>query len=671
MSYRGRIEAPRWIAALACAIAFAATSGVASAQSEPTPAPSTPPTIGSVSVATQTKRALTTLPVPADLLGRAEIRATPGRTVESSLAAVPGYSQTGTDARFSHPHDGAVGLGGVGGGVGTAQALVLLDSVPITNFNGGWVDWSRVPKLLVDRIEAVRTGASALYGTQAIGGVIAIETRVPRGSEVATDVYGGTLGSFGAALAASERTGARSAVSLYVDDQKSDGFRAAVVPNPSQPTSRYRGQRAFVRAYSGDDDHRLEAGTAVFVDHREGDPSGPSFFVGRSTFARYRASAAHRQELAASASVDQTDYAFVLVNGAGATVSQSRLGWSTLGAAVQDTFGAPQLRLTVGADGRLANGHRDTLSPSLAPLHRYEGLQRGLGTFAQADVIARRTEVLATLRYDAYFQGPATALDGTRQPAVVTPYRDDTAHHVSPRLAVRYTLSPALNLRASYSNAFSAPNWNSLYGGFFIGGGIFFAGNPALKPETADRDEIGFDLAPSAGSRFTFDVYRAQIQNRVVFAPVAKRLFQRVNLGSATAAGYEASYQAQLAPDWSLRASAAIARGTILAAPFRSGVGKVLPQDPFQTAFVQFRYERGRTTFTAGGRYSGMQYGDDANSLVYGNALTFDTSLAIRLSRDLELYGEAQNVNNRRYLTDPTAYGPPSTVIVGVRTARR
>ncbi len=636
---------------------------------EPTPAPSALPEIGRVKVATSASRALTTLPLPADLIGRAEIRATPGRTIESALAAIPGYAQTGTDARFTHPHDGSISLGGAGGGIGAAKALVLLDDIPITNFNGGWVDWSRVPKLLVDRIEAVRSGASSLYGTQAIGGVIAIETRVPRGHEVAGDVYGGTLGTAGAALAVSDRIGARSAISVFVDDQKSDGFRSAVAPNPSQPTSRYRGQRAFVRVYSGDANHRLEAGTALFVDHREGDPSGPSYFTGRSTFARYRETAARGQQLAASASVDETDYAFDLVGNANQSLGHSRLGWSTIGATVQDTFGTPQVRITTGVDGRLANGHRDTLGASYAPVVAYHGLQRGVGAFAQADAPIGRAEVLTSVRYDSYAQGLADTLRAT--PPSIVAYPSSTSHHVSPRVALRYSASPALNLRASYSNAFSAPNWNSLYGGFFIGGGIFFAGNPALKPETADRVEAGLDLAVNARSRLAFDVYRAGLENRTVFTFVNKQLFQRINVGSATTAGYELSYQEQLSPVWSLRAASSIARSAILSAPTRAGIGKVLPQDPFQTSFAQIRYDDERRAFALSARYVGTQYGDDANTLVYGNAFLLDASAAIRVHRRFELYAEAQNLGGRRYLSGATTYGPPSTVTIGMRTIQR
>ena len=54
-----------------------------------------------------------------------------------------------------------------------------------------------------------------------------------------------------------------------------------------------------------------------------------------------------------------------------------------------------------------------------------------------------------------------------------------------------------------------------------------------------------------------------------------------------------------------------------------------------------------------------------------GNAFLLAASAAVRLNRRFELYAEAQNLGGRRYLSGATTYGPPSAVIVGVRTAHR
>jgi iron complex outermembrane receptor protein len=59
-------------------------------------------------------------------------------------------------------------------GLGAASTLVLLDGRRLANyaFNGAGVDLSAIPLAAIDRVEVLKDGASAIYGTDAIGGVI-------------------------------------------------------------------------------------------------------------------------------------------------------------------------------------------------------------------------------------------------------------------------------------------------------------------------------------------------------------------------------------------------------------------------------------------------------------------------------------------------------------------
>ena len=59
----------------------------------------------------------------------------------------------------------------------TEQVLVLLDGVRLNNAQSGTVDLSLVPVNNIERIEIVRGGTSALYGSDAVGGVVNIITR--------------------------------------------------------------------------------------------------------------------------------------------------------------------------------------------------------------------------------------------------------------------------------------------------------------------------------------------------------------------------------------------------------------------------------------------------------------------------------------------------------------
>lgn len=59
-------------------------------------------------------------------------------------------------------------------GLGSSKTLVLLNGRRIANFafNGGSVDLNSIPVAAIERVEVLKDGASAIYGTDAIGGVI-------------------------------------------------------------------------------------------------------------------------------------------------------------------------------------------------------------------------------------------------------------------------------------------------------------------------------------------------------------------------------------------------------------------------------------------------------------------------------------------------------------------
>ena len=78
------------------------------------------------------------------------------------------------------------GSAGIARGVGS-RVLLLLDGHPILSGDGGETDFESLPLLDVDRVEVVRGAYSALYGSNALGGVVNILT-APIDSAPATAV---------------------------------------------------------------------------------------------------------------------------------------------------------------------------------------------------------------------------------------------------------------------------------------------------------------------------------------------------------------------------------------------------------------------------------------------------------------------------------------------------
>ena len=89
-------------------------------------------------------------------------------TVDQALSYVPGVILNNTDIDIR-------GSTGIAGGNGS-RVMVMLDGHPVLSGDGESVDFSALPLLNVDRIEVVKGGYSALYGSNALGGVVNVLT---------------------------------------------------------------------------------------------------------------------------------------------------------------------------------------------------------------------------------------------------------------------------------------------------------------------------------------------------------------------------------------------------------------------------------------------------------------------------------------------------------------
>src|SRR5436853_1311640 len=102
---------------------------------------------------------------------------TAAMTLDDTLRQVPGFTLfRRSGSRTANPTSQGVSLRGVGAS-GASRAVVLVDGVPLNDPFGGWIYWNRVPRTSLNSIEVLRGGASSLYGSDALGGVINISTR--------------------------------------------------------------------------------------------------------------------------------------------------------------------------------------------------------------------------------------------------------------------------------------------------------------------------------------------------------------------------------------------------------------------------------------------------------------------------------------------------------------
>src|SRR5438552_2242198 len=144
--------------------------------------------------ATRTETRLSDTPSSVVVLNRETLEATAATTTDDALRQVPGFTLfRRSGSRSANPTSQGVSLRGIGAS-GASRALVLDDGVPLNDPFGGWIYWGRVPRAAIDRIEIVRGGASDLYGSGAMGGVVQF---IRRGAmdDVTVEASGGSEGT--------------------------------------------------------------------------------------------------------------------------------------------------------------------------------------------------------------------------------------------------------------------------------------------------------------------------------------------------------------------------------------------------------------------------------------------------------------------------------------------
>ncbi|HXM35567.1 MAG TPA: TonB-dependent receptor plug domain-containing protein, partial [Pyrinomonadaceae bacterium] len=129
--------------------------------------------------ATRTETRLSETAASVIVLGSNDLKTTAAVTLDDALRQVAGFSLfRRSGSRTANPTSQGVSLRGLGGS-GASRALVIADGVPLNDPFGGWVYWDRVPRESINQVEVLLGGASHLYGSAALGGVIDISTKRP------------------------------------------------------------------------------------------------------------------------------------------------------------------------------------------------------------------------------------------------------------------------------------------------------------------------------------------------------------------------------------------------------------------------------------------------------------------------------------------------------------
>ncbi len=130
------------------------------------------------------EQSLQDVPVSISVLDAVEISQRNSTSLEDALRYIPGVNMTGTQVNIRGSSGYSLGAG--------SRVLMLLDGIPFLAGDTGELNFESVPMGQVDRIEVVKGASSALYGSNALGGVVNIITKpIPETPETIVRTYGG------------------------------------------------------------------------------------------------------------------------------------------------------------------------------------------------------------------------------------------------------------------------------------------------------------------------------------------------------------------------------------------------------------------------------------------------------------------------------------------------
>lgn len=384
------------------------------------------------------------------------------------------------------------------GGEGN-HTLVLLDGIEMNDPVSGFeLDFADLMTTGISRIEVLRGPQSALYGSEALGGVIDIVTRLPQAArDFALNAEGGSFGTFridGFAGLVGERTKAglsaafmrTDGVSASPSGPEKDGYRNVTVNGKlvSRPSERL--EVGLVARYV---DARSEFDRQDFFSGLVLDANNVRRFTGfyGRGYARLSLLGGRWTHLVAADFTDTDTDNFANGDFSGSfSGGRQKLIWQT---SLKFETGPALQRLTAA----LEYEHFDFSAKGPSPDSPQNQKQNDRQVSFVGEYHARLGE-----RIDI---GLGVRHDDNRT------FRNDTTW----RTAASWSVSEAILLHTSYGTGNADPTFFERFG-FFPGS---FVGNPDVRPERGRGFDAGVRIAPSDGFYLDVTGFRSILKNEI------------------------------------------------------------------------------------------------------------------------------------------------------------
>ncbi len=613
-----------------------------------------------VVTATKTERSIESVPASVSVITKEDIQKSAAYRVDDLLRELVGVSVRSYQGILSSSTTNDLSMRGL---TGEDHVLVLKDGISINDPYGGAVEWNEVDINDIERIEVVRGTGSALYGSNAMGGVINIITKKPEKEmkSVVEISYGSmntrvvslgnsaTFGKFGYQISGS-----------YLD---SDGY-CDVVKEKRKP---YHTDKSVERytvngklSYEIDPSSSLVFSSAVYDQESTGGYDIDDYEVvdekGRYSLHYQKKGTSWNLKAEVYKNDDDSHYTSPYYDSTAKSYNAIKYisynEQDTLGGTIQLSMALTgKNTLTLGTDykhGKI-DRHDDYLTSDRDI--KVKGTQAYTALFIQDEIsIGENLSVVLGGRYDWWKSYDGYGYDDDVTP-LETDYPEKSDQSFNPKVGVNYHLFKGTTLKGSVGTAFKAPTLSDLYR-TYVGPGSTYRGNPDLDPEKVISYEAGIDqyigdklllqatVYETHAEDFVYNVYMETIDSQ--------KYYDKINVGEVRIRGLEIGADFTLDREWSFFANATFNSSKVT--EFESDPeleDKYLANSPKETYVFGINYNNPdiiTAKFT--GRYVGERYDDDKNTTELDTYFTTDLKLSRQLWKNVTASLSITNIND-------------------------
>ncbi|MEY4911715.1 MAG: hypothetical protein RL761_1378 [Pseudomonadota bacterium] len=554
------------------------------------------------------------------VLDRAAIEASSGRTLTEVLARNAGIQV------FSNG-----GLGKNSGvytrGTETRHTILLIDGVHYGSATTGAPSWDNIPLDMIERIEVLKGPASALYGSEAVGGVVQVFMhKGGNGVRGFTPYASLSLGSNSFAQASAGLNGGDGALSYAIGVQKTQdkGFSTT---NSKVAFGNYNADRDGFKqdavnasvAYQINPDWRLDAGLlyADGVSHYDDGPTGDTRTAVRTQTLRAgiegKVLPSWKTQLRVSQANDNANDIESAYFPSKFNTKQDQISW-------QNDIDTPVGVALIGVE---------RLTQKVDSSTAYDVTQRTVSSyFAGLNGAAGSHSWQANVRRDSNSQ-----------------FGDSNTWFAG----YGYKINPAWRVNASYGTSFVAPSFNQLYYPSY--------GTPGLQPEKGRNLDLGVTYSEN-GQTVKLVHFDNKIQGFITGSTKAE------SIPRARITGWTLGYDGNFA-GLNLHANVDALD------PRNELTGKLLQRRARNQVTLGADYTTGAWTFGGSLLNVGSRFDDTKNAVALDSYTTMDVFVNYAISKDLSLQTKVNNLANKSYETSYGFNQPGRSVFVTLRYAMK